>query len=686
MHKKSNYRKVDLLGTGKKTTKIYKVEHIPTGKYYALKEVECRNIEKLNDYKEEAMQLSKIQGHPHMIKYYGYFFQETIYNTYRLGIIMEFLSPSMNMENVLRSRQKKKLFYPENDLLEIFKGFVCTLAFLQKRGICHRDLKPANMFLEGLTVKIIDFGESKDFLMDDANDNEATIRGTPQYLSPVLWKAHLMENINVRKVKHNIYKSDVFSSGLVLYQIATLRDVTGFNQRNHVNDGVQLVKDAVREMKSRYSNAVIDIVRAMLAFEEGDRPDFAELERTFFPESIIANLSANSSMLMEQLNMSVLSELNNSFSGDKSVMMEKIRSEIEKSFNLTRKAEETKRGLSSRRDSVADKENQGVSGPGSGKASTRRNSSKAESIVDSSKSNIQSSRRAFDDYDRSTITQNNLVTETLSKNYASVMTNDVFWFEYGGRQICKYDIDRQVWRKHCDVPEPFSPHFALVYLTDGSGIMQIGGLEGRNCVLFTLDKFQHKTPMVTERNFFPAIQIGDLIYVFGGFNIREKRQLKSCEVYDIKKDTWNDSKVAPMIQARSQSSVCVANYNSILVFGGYNKDQGTLDTIEEYNIEKNQWSLLDTQMPLQLRRFSTVKIKENEILLLGGFQNHVKESERVLLFDMEQKKFKKCKNLPKGGTLESPVFYSDDGFLHLFLENDNGTNHPLHLEYSILEY
>ena len=33
---------------GKKNTKIYKVEHLPSGKIYALKEIEAKNLEKLN--------------------------------------------------------------------------------------------------------------------------------------------------------------------------------------------------------------------------------------------------------------------------------------------------------------------------------------------------------------------------------------------------------------------------------------------------------------------------------------------------------------------------------------------------------------------------------------------------------------------------------------------------------------
>ena len=42
------------MGSGKKNTKIYKAEHIPTGKYYAIKEVEAKTLDKLNEYKVSA--------------------------------------------------------------------------------------------------------------------------------------------------------------------------------------------------------------------------------------------------------------------------------------------------------------------------------------------------------------------------------------------------------------------------------------------------------------------------------------------------------------------------------------------------------------------------------------------------------------------------------------------------------
>ncbi len=37
MFKKTDFKKLEVLGSGKKNTKIYKAVHLDTGKYYALK-------------------------------------------------------------------------------------------------------------------------------------------------------------------------------------------------------------------------------------------------------------------------------------------------------------------------------------------------------------------------------------------------------------------------------------------------------------------------------------------------------------------------------------------------------------------------------------------------------------------------------------------------------------------------
>jgi serine/threonine protein kinase len=107
----------------------------------------------------------------------------------------------------------------------------------------------------------------------------ATIRGTPQYLSPLLWKAHVEEGGNSRHAHHNIFKSDVFSCGLMFFQFGSMEDVTGFNQKNANIDCEKLVADGLRKLRQRYSEHVVEIIRLMLKYEEIDRPSFTELSK-----------------------------------------------------------------------------------------------------------------------------------------------------------------------------------------------------------------------------------------------------------------------------------------------------------------------------------------------------------------------------------------------------------------------
>ena len=44
MFRKQDFKKLDLLGSGIKHTKIYKVQHLVTGKIYALKEIEAKTL------------------------------------------------------------------------------------------------------------------------------------------------------------------------------------------------------------------------------------------------------------------------------------------------------------------------------------------------------------------------------------------------------------------------------------------------------------------------------------------------------------------------------------------------------------------------------------------------------------------------------------------------------------------
>lgn len=45
-----------------------------------------------------------------------------------------------------------------------------------------------------------------------------------------------------------------------------MEDVTGFNQKNTVNDGEKLVEVGLQSLRKRYSDHIIEIIRLMLKY------------------------------------------------------------------------------------------------------------------------------------------------------------------------------------------------------------------------------------------------------------------------------------------------------------------------------------------------------------------------------------------------------------------------------------
>ncbi len=96
---------------------------------------------------------------------------------------------------------------PPDKALEIARQLCAGLHAVHQAGILHRDFKPANVMLDGRgKARITDFGLAG----LESELKEGAIAGTPAYMSP--------EQITGKELTT---KSDIYSLGLVLYEIFT---------------------------------------------------------------------------------------------------------------------------------------------------------------------------------------------------------------------------------------------------------------------------------------------------------------------------------------------------------------------------------------------------------------------------------------------------------------------------------
>ncbi|HJL17804.1 MAG TPA: serine/threonine-protein kinase [Sandaracinaceae bacterium LLY-WYZ-13_1] len=103
-----------------------------------------------------------------------------------------------------------------------------ALDYAHFRGVIHRDIKPANVMISKHgEVKLMDFGIARDDKLSDLTET-GTGLGTPSYMSP--------EQILGDKLD---FRSDVFSLGIVLYQMCT-------GQKPFVEDDARTVMQKIR--------------------------------------------------------------------------------------------------------------------------------------------------------------------------------------------------------------------------------------------------------------------------------------------------------------------------------------------------------------------------------------------------------------------------------------------------------
>jgi serine/threonine-protein kinase len=164
---------------------------------------------------KEAQILSKLR-HRYITRFY-----EFINNESGAVLVMEFVEGTP-VDILLTERGA----LPLADAISTAQCLLEALVYAHGKSITHRDIKPANLIREKSgTVKVTDFGIAK--IREGGGTSGQTVLtksgfllGTPHYMSPE----------QIREPKDAGAKSDIYSSGVVLYEMLT--GVLPFNSRS----------------------------------------------------------------------------------------------------------------------------------------------------------------------------------------------------------------------------------------------------------------------------------------------------------------------------------------------------------------------------------------------------------------------------------------------------------------------
>ena len=154
--------------------------------------------EYLERFRREAQAAGRCM-HPNIVAIYDFALHEG--NPF---LAMEFVQGISLSEALARGTQ-----FQVGDAVYIICQVLEALACAHGLRIVHRDIKPANILLiTGGRVKVTDFGISR--IEASHLTQSGSVIGTPSYMSPEQCRG---ENVDAR--------SDVFSSGAVLYELIT---------------------------------------------------------------------------------------------------------------------------------------------------------------------------------------------------------------------------------------------------------------------------------------------------------------------------------------------------------------------------------------------------------------------------------------------------------------------------------
>ena len=196
-------------------------------------------------------------------------------------IIMEYADDGDLSKKIKQQKNKKtsEKNFPEETIVKYFYQICQGINYIHSKNVIHRDIKSQNIFLtKNGSIKIGDFGIAK--ALSKTNSNAMTVIGTPYYFSP--------EIINGEPYN---YKTDIWSLGVVLYELCTLK--LPFDSNNIAQLSMKILRGNYDPIPFKYSKEMHNIIKKMLNVDKNKRPDIKEVLQCPLLKNFSSNINLN---------------------------------------------------------------------------------------------------------------------------------------------------------------------------------------------------------------------------------------------------------------------------------------------------------------------------------------------------------------------------------------------------------
>ena len=153
-----------------------------------------------------------------------------------------------NLKHDLTDRKRTKTHFTPTELLTLIEDLLEVMTFLQKNDRIHGDIRPKYISLLQ-TTKLMDR------LGDPRPPNQVQLSnlksGKALYMSPCLFHVFMHKE---KKLRHNPYKSDVFSLGMVVLECGILDCVQGVYDRERKEIDAERLMGLLNRFMERYKD------------------------------------------------------------------------------------------------------------------------------------------------------------------------------------------------------------------------------------------------------------------------------------------------------------------------------------------------------------------------------------------------------------------------------------------------